>query len=80
MGSVSDVAHSIDARGLLCPIPVIRAQDLAKRLPQASVVRIVATDPGVLYDIPAWCRIHGHRVIACREDGEEIHIEFEVVS
>lgn len=55
-------AQELDARGLLCPMPVIRAQDAIKKLPQGATLHLTATDPGTLHDIPAWCRIHGHEV------------------
>ena len=75
--------HQLDTRGLLCPIPVIHAQDAASRLPAGALVQLMATDPGVLYDIPAWCRIHGHQVLSCKtlsrmSADEEFHIEFKV--
>jgi tRNA 2-thiouridine synthesizing protein A len=50
----------LDATGLLCPLPVIRTQDLIKRLPPNARVEVIADDPGVEADIPAWCRVHGH--------------------
>ncbi len=70
--------HRLDARGLLCPIPVIRAQEMAKHLPDNAVVQVVGTDPGVMYDIPAWCRIHGHQVLSSSNNGDEYHIEFQI--
>ena len=54
----------LDTRGLLCPLPVIRTQDRAKTLEPGSVMEVWATDIGALHDIPAWCRVHGHRVLA----------------
>jgi tRNA 2-thiouridine synthesizing protein A len=54
----------VDARRLLCPMPVIRLQDRIESLPAGSEVRITCTDPGTQNDIPAWCRINGHRVVS----------------
>ena len=54
----------LDTRGLLCPLPVIRTQDHAKTLAAGTVIEVWATDIGALHDIPAWCRVHGHRVLA----------------
>ena len=56
------MTHKLDARGLLCPLPVIRVQDAMRPLAAGAVLEVEATDPGVLHDIPAWCRVHGHRV------------------
>lgn len=50
----------IDTRGLLCPLPVIRLQERSSNLSEVVEVTVIATDPGVLEDIPAWCRVNGH--------------------
>ena len=70
--------ESLDTRGLLCPIPVIRTQDRVKQLTPGTVLDVFATDPGALHDIPAWCRIHGHRLIETHDDGQDIRIQIEV--
>lgn len=65
--------ETLDARRLLCPLPVIRTQDKVKALNSGDELTVFCTDPGVMQDIPAWCRINGHRVIETRsEDGEYI--------
>ncbi|HHJ38204.1 MAG TPA: sulfurtransferase TusA family protein [Methylothermaceae bacterium] len=66
--------HRIDARGLLCPLPVIRLQDAAKSLPPDTLVELIGTDPGILNDVPAWCRISGHQILESREENGEFHI------
>ena len=53
----------LDARRLLCPMPVIRLQDCLEKQLEGVEVRITCTDPGTLSDIPTWCRINGHRVL-----------------
>lgn len=68
----------IDARRLLCPLPVIRVQDQAAKLPPGRQVEIVCTDPGVLHDIPAWCRINGHKILSTRREAGEITLLIEV--
>lgn len=79
MARVAPVApERLDARGLLCPLPVMRAQDCARALRPGALLEIIATDPGVLHDIPAWCRVHGHRLLATRRDGDEIRMRVEV--
>lgn len=70
--------HTLDARGLLCPLPVIRTQDRVKGLADGEVLEITATDPGVLQDIPAWCRVHGHRVLNCDERADDILVRIKV--
>jgi tRNA 2-thiouridine synthesizing protein A len=68
----------LDARRLLCPLPVIRTQDRIAALTPGDRLTVYCTDPGVIHDIPAWCRIHGHIVIECRETDDEIIIVIEV--
>lgn len=68
----------VDARRLLCPMPVIRVQNRVKELAPGTLVEAQCTDPGALNDIPAWSRINGHRVIETRQDGDEIFILIEV--
>lgn len=51
----------IDALGLLCPLPVIRTQDGVATAGAGTRLEVLATDPGALHDVRAWCRIHGHR-------------------
>ncbi|MFV1997545.1 MAG: sulfurtransferase TusA family protein [Acidiferrobacterales bacterium] len=70
--------HQLDARNLLCPMPVIRTQDIVQQLKQGDVLEIASTDPGALNDIPAWCRINGHRVIESRQQDNEVYIKIEV--
>ncbi len=65
--------HQLDARRMLCPMPVIRTQNFVAKLPAGDTVDVLCTDPGALHDIPAWCRIHGHEIIGTQElDGELI--------
>jgi len=70
--------YRLDARRLLCPIPVIRTQDRVRDLEAGDTLVITSTDPGVLQDIPAWCRIHGHEVLDTRREGREIIITIQV--
>ncbi len=70
--------HSLDARNLLCPLPVIRAQDRVATLAPGDILEVRCTDPGALHDIPAWCRINGHSVVATARHDREIVISIRV--
>jgi tRNA 2-thiouridine synthesizing protein A len=59
--------HTLDCRRLLCPLPVIRTQNAFKPLRAGDELLVIATDPGVKADIPAWCRINGHEVVDISE-------------
>ena len=67
----------VDARRLLCPMPVIRLQDSISRLSPGGQIKITCTDPGVMNDIPAWSRLNGHRVIFAEEQDEEFILVVE---
>ncbi|CAK0779098.1 tRNA 2-thiouridine synthesizing protein A [Gammaproteobacteria bacterium] len=70
--------HSLDARHLLCPMPVIRTQNRIATLASGEVLEVVATDPGALMDIPAWVRINGHQLLGTRREGREVFVVIEV--
>jgi len=55
-------------------MPVIRVQDRVKALAPGAEVEAVCTDPGALNDIPAWCRINGHRLVETRSEGSEYYV------
>lgn len=69
---------TLDARRLLCPLPVIRVQDRVKTLTPGTEIEAICSDPGVLQDIPAWCRVHGHRVIASHRQDHDYIVVLEV--
>jgi tRNA 2-thiouridine synthesizing protein A len=70
--------HQLDARGLLCPMPVIRTQQKVSTLAPGDVLEVLASDPGVLHDIPAWCRVHGHDVLETMRTDREITVRLRV--
>jgi len=66
---VSDDAV-VDARGQRCPLPVIRLARFAADRPDLRTVTLLATDPAAAHDVPAWCRMRGHRFVEARAEGE----------
>lgn len=72
------IENTLDARGLLCPMPVIKTQNALKNLSKGERLLILATDPGVLHDIPAWCRVNGHLVVSTSQENREITVIVEV--
>lgn len=72
--------HTLDARRLLCPMPVIRTQQRVEKLAPGDTLDIICTDPGAQNDIPAWCRVHGHKLLGLRVDKGEIIVSIEVVA
>ena len=64
--------HELDARHLLCPMPVIKTQNRVAELAPGDTLEVRCTDPGALNDIPAWARINGHEVVSTIQDDEVV--------
>ncbi len=70
--------YQLDARRMLCPLPVIRTQDKVEQLTKGDTLVVTCTDPGALHDIPAWCRVNGHEITDIKQDDDEILITVKV--
>jgi tRNA 2-thiouridine synthesizing protein A len=58
---------TLDAKGLACPMPVLKSKKILKELQIGEVLEILATDPGAMKDIPAWCRTTGQELLLSEE-------------
>ncbi|MHB1102710.1 MAG: sulfurtransferase TusA family protein [Devosia sp.] len=56
----TDATTLIDARGLKCPLPVLKVEKLLAQLPAGAELVALATDPMAKVDIPFFCQRHGH--------------------
>jgi len=70
--------HELDARRMLCPMPVIKTQNKVKELALGDILNVICTDPGALSDIPAWARINGHTILGHQDNDDEITITVQV--
>ncbi len=61
----------LDARGLRCPLPVIRLGALLRDLEPGAEVLLLATDPAARSDVPAFCRMRGHELVRVDEGPSE---------
>ncbi len=61
--------HELDAVGLLCPLPVLKARKRLQGLPQGALLRVRADDPAAVVDIPHFCAEAGHALLATEDDG-----------
>ena len=52
----------VDARGLRCPLPVIRLAEAARDAPAGTLINVLASDPAARHDVPAWCRMRDHEL------------------
>ncbi|HSL66107.1 MAG TPA: sulfurtransferase TusA family protein [Gaiellaceae bacterium] len=64
----------LDARGLLCPMPVVKTAKEMKGLEAGQVLKLLATDRGAIADIPAWAEDTGNELIEWHE--EDGHLVF----
>jgi tRNA 2-thiouridine synthesizing protein A len=68
----------LDARRMLCPMPVIKTQNKIKELTTGDILHVTCTDPGALSDIPAWARINGHEFMGHEEQDDELVLTIKV--
>jgi len=58
----------LDAKGLNCPLPILRVKKAIKELNTGATLEIEATDPGSVKDFEAFCRVTGHDLLDSNED------------
>jgi len=68
---MSDFNEELDARGLNCPLPILRAKKAINGLEADQVLKIIATDPGSVKDFEAFCKQTGNELVSTAEDGGE---------
>ena len=64
-----EITQTIDARGLSCPMPIVKTAQAVKPLPSGTVVELLATDAGSIKDVAAWCRATGNELVEQTSDG-----------
>ena len=69
MAELLEIAALVDARGLSCPMPIVRTAQAIRVLPVGSVVEVLATDPGSQKDVLAWCRSTGNELVEQTSNG-----------
>lgn len=68
---MSDFNEELDARGLNCPLPILRAKKGINGLEAGQTLKIIATDPGSVKDFEAFCKQTGNELVSTAEDGGE---------
>jgi tRNA 2-thiouridine synthesizing protein A len=64
-----EITATVDAKGLSCPMPIVRTAQAIKPLPSGALVEVLATDPGSVKDMAAWCRSTGNELVEQSADG-----------
>lgn len=62
------VDNVLDAKGLNCPLPIVKAKKALNELPPGGVLQILATDPGSKADFEAFCRATGNELVEASEE------------
>jgi tRNA 2-thiouridine synthesizing protein A len=66
---MSNYDSELDASGLNCPLPILRAKKAIAALEDGQTLRIVATDPGSVKDFEAFCKQTGNTLLSSGEEG-----------
>jgi tRNA 2-thiouridine synthesizing protein A len=62
------IDHELDARGLLCPMPIVKTAKAMKELAPGAVLKLLATDRGSITDVPAWTGTTGNELLEWHEE------------
>jgi len=72
---MTDKADILDATGLLCPLPVLKARKRLKSMSDGSILRMLADDPAAIVDVPHFCSEAGHVLLESRDgDGHRVYL------
>ena len=63
------INQTLDARGLSCPMPIVKTAQAIKTLASGGLIEVLATDPGSVKDFAAWSRTTGNELVEQTEDG-----------
>ena len=66
---MSDFDSELDATGLNCPLPILRAKKAISAMEAGQTLRIIATDPGSVKDFEAFCKQTGNELLESKEAG-----------
>jgi tRNA 2-thiouridine synthesizing protein A len=61
--------ETLDAKGLMCPMPIVKLSKRMKEIPVGTVLELISDDIGSKEDIPAWCKRTGNELMGTREEG-----------
>ncbi|MCW8902283.1 MULTISPECIES: sulfurtransferase TusA family protein [Sedimenticola] len=70
---MADFDDELDASGLNCPLPILRAKKSLTAMDAGKVLHIIATDPGSVKDFEAFSKQTGNQLLESREEGGKFH-------
>jgi len=62
----------LDARGLVCPMPIIKLSKIVKSIQAGDTLEVRADDPAFESDVTTWCQKMGHSLLGVRKDGKDL--------
>ncbi|MGF7014931.1 sulfurtransferase TusA family protein [Ornithinibacillus bavariensis] len=68
-----NISKTLDAKGLACPMPIVKTKKEIDTLNSGEVLEVVATDKGALNDIPAWAKSGGHTVLEQKVEDDVLY-------
>lgn len=72
-----DINKTLDASGLLCPLPILKTVQAVKEMKIGEVLEITATDQGIKPDIRNWCEMMGHELIDVQDKDGRIVVHLK---
>lgn len=63
------IALTVDAKGLSCPMPIVKTAQAIKTVASGALIEVLSTDPGSTKDVPAWARTTGNDLLEESQDG-----------
>ena len=63
--------RTVDARGLKCPMPIVKAKKEIDAIPAGEILRVIATDPGSVLDFQGWVKASTSYELVKQEDGQD---------
>jgi tRNA 2-thiouridine synthesizing protein A len=60
---MTDIHTTVDAKGLSCPMPIVKTAQAVKGVPAGELIEVLATDPGSVKDFAAWTRSTGNAIV-----------------
>ncbi len=71
-GDSMDINSTLDARGLSCPMPIVKLSQAIKGMKIGEIIEVLASDPSFVPDVEAWCRKTGQTLVQINETPELI--------
>ncbi len=70
---MNESIHTLDARGLNCPLPILRTKKALSKMAAGDILEIIATDPGSVKDLTSFCGQTGNMMLSSDQAEEEFH-------